>query len=80
MTENQELYTKWLRGCPGADRFSIELSNDKGYPYCWKVCACDTSGRVRYVTLDGPVINGTEAQKKEILCRRLKRIMERMQS
>ena len=79
MTENQELYTKWLQECPGAEHVSIELSNDKGHPYCWKVGATDGSGRGRYLILHGPEINGTETQKRETLCRRLKKIIEELQ-
>ena len=70
--ENQELYTKWMKECPGSEHVSIELSNDKGDPYCWKIGATDGSGRGGYVILNGIAINGTEAQKRETLCRRLK--------
>jgi len=77
--ENQELYTKWLRECTGAEHFSIELSNDKGHPYCWKIGAKDGSGRVGYVILKGPEINGTKAQKRETLCRRLQNFIAMLQ-
>ena len=75
MTESQEILTEWLFECPGAEHLSIELSNDKGHPYCWKIGAADGSGRCAYVILRGAKINGTEAQKREELCHQLKMIV-----
>jgi hypothetical protein len=72
MIGNQKLYTKWLRECPGAEHTSIELSSDKGHPYCWKIGVTNGSGRSGYVILTGPIINGTEDEKRKELCRQLK--------
>jgi hypothetical protein len=78
MTENQELYTKWLRECPGAEHVSIELSRDRGHPYCWKVGATNGSSRCAYVMLTGPSVNGTKAQIREILWRQLKNALAKL--
>ena len=75
MTENQELYTKWLYECPDADRLSIELSGQ--HPYEWKVSSL-RSEYFGYVILRGAMINGSAVQKREELCRQLKNIVAKL--
>lgn len=72
MTEKQELYTKWLRECPGANRFSIELSGP--HPYRWRVSTW-SSERFGEVKLNGAMIAGNESQIRNELCGQLKRII-----
>ena len=75
MIGRQELYTKWLRECPGADRFSIELTGR--YLYEWKVYSW-RSENVDYVILSGPLISGTDDQTRSELCRQLRNIMAKL--
>ena len=75
MTETQELYTKWLRECPGADRFSIELFGS--YPYQWRVSSF-RSELFGEVILRGAIINGTVDQKREELRRQLNNIVAKL--
>lgn len=72
MIRNQEMYTKWLCECPGADRFSIELSGL--HPYHWRVSTW-SSERFGEVKLNGAKIGGTESQIREELCGQLKSII-----
>lgn len=72
MVGNQQKYTKLLREYPGADRFLIDVMND--HPYRWRVSKWG-SDKFDYVMLNGPMINGTEAQIREHLCDQLKRII-----
>jgi hypothetical protein len=72
MIGNQEKYTKWLRECPGADRFSIELSGP--LPYQWRVSTW-SSERFGEVKLNGAKIAGNESQIREDICGQLKRII-----
>ncbi len=75
MIENQELYTKWLNECADAYRVSIEPSGRN--PYEWKVTGLH-SEYFGYVILRGAMINGTEVQKREELCRQLKKIVAKL--
>jgi len=72
MIGNQELYTKWLRECPGADRFSIELTGPE--PYRWRVSSW-SSERFGEVILRGAAIGGNESQVRQELCSQLKGII-----
>jgi hypothetical protein len=72
MTETQELYTKWLRECPGAMRFSIELFGPRIYE--WRVSSM-RSEHFGPVILKGSMISGKPDQIRQELCRQLKNTM-----
>lgn len=66
-------YTAWLRDCPDAAGLSIEPGNDEGpYPYQWKIYTADHSSWIGYVVFDGPAVGGSEAEKRQCLCERLR--------
>jgi hypothetical protein len=72
MIGNQELYTQWLRECPGAERFSIELCGPRLYQ--WRVSSL-RSELFGYVILKGAMINVAADQKRAELCRQLKNVL-----
>jgi hypothetical protein len=72
MIGNQEFYTKWLRECPKADEFSIELSGL--HPYQWRVSTWN-SELFGEVILKGAKIGGNESQIRQELCGQLKKII-----
>ena len=76
MIENQETHTKWVRECPDADRFSIELYGQQ-HPYQWRVSSM-RSEIYGEVILKGRMISGTEVQIREELCHQLKNIVTKL--
>jgi predicted HTH domain antitoxin len=67
-----KLYSQWLRECADAKCLSIEHTSDNGpFPYQWKISMADSLKFVDYVTLDGPVLAASDAEKKDFLCSQL---------
>ena len=64
-----EQYTNWLRECPETRGFDIDQTPDKGpFPYQWKIYSRDPLAFVGYVTMDGPIVGASEAEKRRYLC------------
>lgn len=74
--EQIDRYTKWLYECEGAKKLSIESTSDRGaYPFQWRI---NEEGGLRhygYLILDGPIMNGSDEEKRAELCLRLREVL-----
>jgi hypothetical protein len=69
-------YTTWLRMWLIANEVSIEPTSDRGAcPYQWKLSGEGGLRHYGYLIFDGPIVNGTDEEKKAELYSRLKTVL-----
>jgi hypothetical protein len=74
--EQTDRYTKWPYECKEAKNLSIEPTSDRGaYPFQWKINGEGGLHHYGYLILDGPVMNGSDDEKRAELCLRLRAIL-----